>query len=163
ARQEGSRYTMTRLHAEGGLGRVWLARDGDLNREVALKEIKPEGAEHPEAWRRFLKEAQITGQLEHPSIVPVYELARRQEDDQPEEGDGRADGLPGLSVTAEAETPRTMGQVGTPQYMAPEQVEARHDLIDGRTDVHALGGILFEILTGRPPVEGATTAEVFAR
>ena len=38
------RYTLTRLHAEGGLGKVWIARDGDLNREVALKEIKPNHA-----------------------------------------------------------------------------------------------------------------------
>jgi tRNA A-37 threonylcarbamoyl transferase component Bud32 len=78
-----SRYTLTRLHAEGGLGKVWVAHDADLNREVALKEIRPEKSAQPEMWRRFLKEAQVTGQLEHPNIVPVYELARRKEDDQP--------------------------------------------------------------------------------
>ena len=60
-----------------------MARDNDLGRDVALKEIKPDQAQHPEAWRRFLKEAQVTGQLEHPNIVPVYELARRPEDQQP--------------------------------------------------------------------------------
>jgi serine/threonine protein kinase len=83
ARERRSRYTLTRLHAEGGLGKVWLAHDTDLNREVALKEIQPHQAQHPDAWRRFIKEAQVTGQLEHPNIVPVYELARRVPDDQP--------------------------------------------------------------------------------
>jgi tetratricopeptide (TPR) repeat protein/tRNA A-37 threonylcarbamoyl transferase component Bud32 len=82
-RESASRYSLVRLHAQGGLGRVYIAHDKDLNRDVALKEIKPEQAKHPEAWRRFLKEAQITGQLEHPNIVPVYEVSRRQEDDQP--------------------------------------------------------------------------------
>ncbi len=77
------RYTLTRLHAEGGLGRVWIARDGDLNRDVALKELKPSPASYSEASRRFLKEAQVTGQLEHPNIVPVYELGRRPNDNQP--------------------------------------------------------------------------------
>jgi eukaryotic-like serine/threonine-protein kinase len=77
------RYTLTRLHAQGGIGRVWLARDVDLGREVALKELRPERAENPEVWARFLQEARITGQLEHPGIVPVYELARRQDDQQP--------------------------------------------------------------------------------
>jgi tRNA A-37 threonylcarbamoyl transferase component Bud32 len=81
--QQRSRYRLTRLHAEGGLGKVWLAHDSDLKRDVALKEIRPEQAGRPEAWRRFLREAQVTGQLEHPGIVPVYELARRPEDDQP--------------------------------------------------------------------------------
>src|SRR3954467_15164173 len=71
------------MHAEGGLGQVWGARHVELNRDVALKEIKPEQAGHPEMWRRFLKEAQVTGQLEHPNIVPVYELARRPEDGHP--------------------------------------------------------------------------------
>jgi hypothetical protein len=80
---DSARYTLTRMHAEGGLGRVWLARDTDLRRGVALKEIRPERAADRETWQRFLKEAQITGQLEHPNIVPVYELARRKEDGQP--------------------------------------------------------------------------------
>lgn len=81
--EQRTRYSLTRLHGQGGLGKVWVARDNDLNREVALKEIRPEQAGHPEAWRRFLKEAQVTGQLEHPNIVPVYELAKRPEDNQP--------------------------------------------------------------------------------
>src|SRR3954467_7712366 len=71
------------MHAEGGLGQVWGARHVELNRDVALKEIKPQQAGHPEMRRRFLREAQVTGQLEHPNIVPVYELARRPEDGQP--------------------------------------------------------------------------------
>jgi len=69
------RYTLTRLHAQGGIGQVWLARDTTLGREVALKELRVERVGNPDMWARFLKEAQITGQLEHPSIVPVYELA----------------------------------------------------------------------------------------
>jgi tetratricopeptide (TPR) repeat protein/tRNA A-37 threonylcarbamoyl transferase component Bud32 len=77
------RYTLSRLHATGGLGRVWLARDVPLNRDVALKEIRPERADRPAAAARFLREAQITGQLEHPGIVPVYELGRRPADGQP--------------------------------------------------------------------------------
>jgi WD40 repeat protein len=47
--------------------------------------------------------------------------------------------------------------------MAPEQAEARHDLVGERTDVYGLGAILFEILTGHPPHEGQTTDEVLKR
>ncbi len=243
-----SRYTLTRMHAEGGLGRVWLARDRDLRRGVALKEIRPDRAANPELWRRFLKEAQITSQLEHPNIVPVYELARRREDDQPfytmrfvrgqsllgairefhrrragkapdqlalqtllgaflkvcdaiayahsrgvihrdlkpenivlggygevvvldwglsklmdspdEPSEASDEGVARISLSTEARADQTHGLLGTPCYMAPEQVQARHDHIDARTDVYAMGGILFEILTGHPPAEGATTAEV---
>lgn len=80
--QTRERYSLTRLHAKGGIGQVWLARDADIGREVALKELRPERATEGSIWARFLEEARITGQLEHPGIVPVYELARR-EDDQP--------------------------------------------------------------------------------
>src|SRR5262249_25364313 len=77
------RYSLTRLHATGGIGRIWLARDADLGRDVALKELRPERADDPSLWTRFLKEAKITGQLEHPGVVPVYELSRRPQDQQP--------------------------------------------------------------------------------
>ncbi len=83
APEQRSRYTLTRLHGEGGLGQVWVAHDNDLQRDVAFKQIKPGRSAHPEMWRRFLKEAQVTGQLEHPNIVPVYELGRKPEDNQP--------------------------------------------------------------------------------
>jgi serine/threonine-protein kinase len=73
----GTRYTRTRLHATGGLGQVWLARDTALGREVALKELRPNRTENPVLWQRFLQEAKVTGQLEHPGIVPVYELVER--------------------------------------------------------------------------------------
>jgi serine/threonine-protein kinase len=78
----GERYTLSRLHATGGIGRVWLAHDGSLGRDVALKELRPERAGNPAVWARFLREAQVTGQLEHPGIVPIYEFGRRPEDKQ---------------------------------------------------------------------------------
>jgi serine/threonine-protein kinase len=77
------RYTLSRLHATGGIGRVWLARDASLGRDVALKELRPERADNPAVWGRFLREAQVTGQLEHPGIVPIYEVGRRPADQAP--------------------------------------------------------------------------------
>jgi hypothetical protein len=71
------RYTLTHVHARGGIGQVWLARDAELGRDVALKELRPESAGSPAVLGRFLAEAQITGQLEHPGIVPVYDLDGR--------------------------------------------------------------------------------------
>jgi eukaryotic-like serine/threonine-protein kinase len=70
----GPRYRKVRDHAEGGLGIVFVARDEELNREVALKEIKPKYADNLASQSRFLIEAEITGGLEHPGIVPVYGL-----------------------------------------------------------------------------------------
>jgi serine/threonine-protein kinase len=244
------RYTRTRLHATGGIGRVWLARDGDLGRDVALKELRPERADDPAFRARFLQEAQITGQLEHPGIVPVYELARRPDDRQPFytmrfirgrtlseaaaayhrkraagepdpldlvgllnafvtvcntvayahsrgvlhrdlKGENivlgdfgevvvldwglaklqdRPDGEPGAPVVAlddglgSGSGGTVQGQaLGTPAYMAPEQASGRPDLIDCRTDVHGLGAVLYEILTGRPPFTGPDTKAVLRR
>jgi tRNA A-37 threonylcarbamoyl transferase component Bud32 len=77
------RYTLARLQAKNDLCQVWLALDGDLGRHVALKELRPERSADPVLAARFLDEAQITGQLEHPGIVPVYELARRSSDGRP--------------------------------------------------------------------------------
>ena len=65
-------YRLVRKIGQGGLGRVWLAFDESLKRHVAIKEIS--GRENPTILERFRREAKITGQLEHPGIVPIYQL-----------------------------------------------------------------------------------------
>jgi tetratricopeptide (TPR) repeat protein len=72
----GGRYRPLRFHAAGGLGEVFTARDEELGREVALKRMKDRVAGREDARARFLREAEITGRLEHPGIVPVYGLVR---------------------------------------------------------------------------------------
>jgi serine/threonine-protein kinase len=70
------RFRILRLHAAGGLGEVFVAFDEELRREVALKEIRRRYADSPEGRARFLLEAEVTGCLEHPGVVPVYGLGR---------------------------------------------------------------------------------------
>jgi len=71
-REAARRFRILRPHAQGGLGKVSVARDLELNREVAFKEIRVQYADDESARARFLLEAEVTGGLEHPSIVPVY-------------------------------------------------------------------------------------------
>ncbi len=71
-RQASVRYDFVRKLGQGGLGRVWLAFDHHLKRHVAVKEITVRN--NPAALERFRREAEITGQLEHPGIVPIYQL-----------------------------------------------------------------------------------------
>jgi serine/threonine-protein kinase len=75
-RHTGGRFTLLRRHAQGGLGQVSLAEDKDLRRPVAVKEIRAEWADDAVARQRFIREAEITGQLEHPGIVPIYALGQ---------------------------------------------------------------------------------------
>jgi serine/threonine protein kinase len=72
----GLRFRILRHHAKGGLGQVSVAMDEELHREVALKEIQEDYADIPDHRSRFLCEAEITGGLEHPGIVPVYGLGQ---------------------------------------------------------------------------------------
>jgi eukaryotic-like serine/threonine-protein kinase len=81
ATSDGQRFRIVRPHARGGLGAVFVALDSELDREVALKQILDDRADDPTSRFRFLIEAQITGGLEHPGIVPVYGLGS--------DGDGR--------------------------------------------------------------------------
>jgi eukaryotic-like serine/threonine-protein kinase len=63
-----------RPHARGSLGAVFVVLDAELNREVAFKQIVDHHADDPTSRQRFLVEAEVTGGLEHPGIVPVYGL-----------------------------------------------------------------------------------------
>ena len=70
------RYHVLRPHAQGGLGAVSVAEDTELNREVALKELLGRHADDADNRARFLLEAELTGALEHPGVVPVYGLGQ---------------------------------------------------------------------------------------
>jgi serine/threonine-protein kinase len=74
ATSDGLRFRVLRPHARGGLGAVFVALDTELHREVALKEMLDHHADDPVSRQRFLVEAEVTGGLEHPGIVPVYGL-----------------------------------------------------------------------------------------
>src|SRR5262249_46341528 len=71
---EGQRFRVLRPHARGGLGAVFVALDSEFHREVALKQLLDDHADDPVSRQRFLLEAEITGGLEHPGIIPVYGL-----------------------------------------------------------------------------------------
>lgn len=78
-RSETGRFQILRPHAEGGLGRVSVALDTELHREVAFKEIKQQRADDRDSRARFVLEAEITGGLEHPGIVPIYGLGTHKD------------------------------------------------------------------------------------
>lgn len=72
----GSQFSGVRFFARGGLGTVCVAYDERLHREVALKFIDEAHAAIPESLRQFLVEAEVTGRLEHPGVVPMYGLGQ---------------------------------------------------------------------------------------
>jgi serine/threonine-protein kinase len=74
ATSDGQRFRVLRPHARGGLGEVFVALDAELHREVAVKHILEQHADDPASRQRFVAEAEITGGLEHPGVVPVYGL-----------------------------------------------------------------------------------------
>jgi hypothetical protein len=78
---EESRYLERELLGEGGMGRIYLCRDDRVGRDVAMKVLRTKYAKQPDTLARFVREARIQGQLEHPSIVPVYDLMRRPNGD----------------------------------------------------------------------------------
>ncbi|HEV2971260.1 MAG TPA: protein kinase [Pirellulales bacterium] len=74
ATSSGSRFRIVRPYARGGLGEVFVAQDEELHREVVVKQIQMRHADEQDSRIRFVQEAEITGGLEHPGIVPVYGL-----------------------------------------------------------------------------------------
>ena len=75
-RNSDSRYQLQGEIARGGMGAIIRARDTDLGRDLAIKVLLAEHKAKPEVIQRFIEEAQIGGQLQHPGIAPVYELGQ---------------------------------------------------------------------------------------
>lgn len=88
--EQPGRYTFRYLHASGGQARILLVHDEQIGRDVALKEVSLDEIRATDRsasrssltsaeMQRLLREARVTGQLEHPNIVPVYDLGRRRD------------------------------------------------------------------------------------
>lgn len=77
-RIEQERIRRKTLHSTGGIGHVWLAHDSIIDREVALKELRSDRSDAVNQ-DRFRREAKLTGRLEHPGIVPVYDFAESED------------------------------------------------------------------------------------
>ncbi len=212
------RYEILSELGRGGMGVVYRAKDPVLNREVAVKLIPP-GNLTKDAEERFQREAQIVAQMDHPSIVPIYDLGRHEgslffvmpvlantnlrqllregslklgdvldvgmqvadaldyshargivhRDIKPENimtsrddaGHMRARVMDfGLALaTTEDRLTKTGTLVGTVVYFSPEQVTSRS--FDGRSDVYALGTVLYECLAGEPPFAGEVQAVLY--
>ena len=209
------RYRIERLLGRGGMASVYLARDAELDRPVALKVLAQHLAGDHEFRRRFLREARLAARLSHPNVVQVYDagedddrpfivmeyvpgttlaevLARRgplpcsdalqiahqaalglqsahdaglvHRDIKPQNLLVRDDGVVkiadfGIARAAELSRVTQLGTVlGTAAYLSPEQ--ARGDEVTGSADIYSLGAVLYELLTGRPPFEFSSLAEL---
>jgi serine/threonine protein kinase len=209
-------YILRERLGAGGFGVVYRAVQPEVGRDVAVKVILPQYADHPEFVRRFEAEAQLIARLEHPYIVPLYDYWRESggaylvmrylrggslqtllaggpltcktlfplleqlgaaltaahragvvhRDLKPanilldEEHNayltdfGIATDLGGHDPAA---TTLPGALVGTPDYLAPEQI--LDEPITPRTDVYGLGVLLYELLTGEKPFRDSSPAE----
>ena len=242
-----SKFVINGTLGEGGMGNVYDAYDKNLRRKVAIKSIIPDRAHDSVLRRYFTKEAQITGQLEHPNIIPVHEMATNPNDElyyvmKRVDGETLADILEGIkagersyiktytlgsllsifqkvcdaiayahsrgvihldlkpenimvggygevlvldwgiarlrrrsknvsvenlvdldeaaNISAEDEDEKVLGSLS---FMAPEQATGKSTLVGTRTDIYALGGILYNILTLRSPALGDSSTVIIKK
>lgn len=73
-------YKLIAEHGRGGFGAVWRAEDSRLGRRIAIKRLSRQLSRSAESRRRFLNEARITARLEHPGIVPIYDISNKEEE-----------------------------------------------------------------------------------
>lgn len=202
------RYEIRGELGRGGMATVYRAYDPLFEREVAIKVLPPHLMEDPQFRKRFEREARIVARLEHPAIVPVYDVGEENgqlffvmrymsggsladrlkkgplsiqetfrilehlapaldeahakgivhRDLKPANILFDASGLPYLSdfgiakiISGQQTTLTGDFIVGTPAYISPEQ--AKGEAVDRRSDIYALGAILYHMLSGQPPYQ----------
>jgi len=214
----GQRYRVVKLLGRGGMGAIYRVRDLELDRDIALKLIRPEIAEDRATLERFKREIQLSSRITHRNVLRVYDLGEvegirfltmqlvdgedlasliKREGRLPlprviaifgeickglaaahEQGVVHRDLKPqnvmldaagnayvtdfGLAKSLAGTGMTEMGAIlGTPFYMSPEQV--RGEPAGPRSDIYALGVILYEMVTGRVPFTGDSVYEVMMR
>ncbi|HYG22499.1 MAG TPA: serine/threonine-protein kinase [Verrucomicrobiae bacterium] len=213
-------YEILERLGHGGMGVVYKARQRSLDRIVALKSVRMGDLASPADLARFRREAEAAAKLDHPRIVPIYEVGEHEAnpflvmryipgwslaEKLPEftnASDVRAGQIQSARILAtmaravhyahgrgvlhrdlkpsnilldrdlepylsdfgiaqladqESALTQTAELIGTPSYMSPEQAAGKR--VDCRADIYSLGAILYEILTGRPPFQGARPVE----
>jgi len=199
----------------GGMSRVYRARDTVIGRAVVVKILTEQAARDPEAKARFLREAQVAGNLTHDNVISVYDFGEEQgqpymvmeflrgedlrslmksgrtgdlnfrlrialqvaraleyihankivhRDIKPENIQVTGSGVVklmdfGIAKAENTQLTRPGFTLGTPFYMAPEQV--RGQAVTNRADIYAFGVLLFELLSGVRAIEGDTVERIF--
>jgi serine/threonine protein kinase len=211
-----SRYEIQKVLGQGAMGAVYLARDTQLDRDVALKIPKfgdGNGVDEEELLARFYREARASATLRSPNICPVYDVGEidgqhyitmafiegRPLKDYTKSKKTHSEkqiittirklalglaeaheigvihrdlkpanimidrkgepvvmdfGLARRSSSDDVQVTQSGAIIGTPAYMAPEQVEGDQSAIDHQVDIYALGVIMYELITGEMPFKG---------
>jgi eukaryotic-like serine/threonine-protein kinase len=126
------------LLGRGGMGEVYIARDADLRRNVAVKRMHAELAADPELMARFANEVQITAQLDHPSIMPVYGLVA-QDDGAPAYSMKLIRGRTLFALVQEARRAAKAGRPPPPGFGLRERVEVFLQVCDAMAHAHSRG------------------------
>ncbi|HBM97761.1 TPA: hypothetical protein DD394_09925 [bacterium UBP9_UBA11836] len=210
-------YLLKSEIGKGATSTVYLAEDTRLNRQVAIKVLKPEFCEDEESLGRFVQEAKTVASIDHPGVVGIYEIAHKpchylaieylqginmasfvglepvdiktavdyawqiadiltavhekniiHRDLKPQnlivDGEGRLhlmDFGTAKLTNKESNLTKAGTVLGTPRYMAPEQLEPKLGEIGEYTDLFPLGLIIYEMISGQSAIQGDSFHSIF--